>query len=171
MISVRTVDGAQGCSADLVILDIVQTFRPGFTVNRNRICLTLPPCYPPHLPSPPRRSNLARRLAALLLRRTRSPNRLQRSPPQWLRPISRLNRYVNIFSVNWSVLSLCLPSTCTCLWGSMSLDYVEWRCRVVAIWPRSCTLVILYLLISASSAPTLIFQISSSKPHLLNLIF
>ncbi|KAB5540391.1 P-loop containing nucleoside triphosphate hydrolase protein [Coniochaeta sp. 2T2.1] len=41
MISIRTVDGAQGCSADLVIVDFVQTFRPGFTTNHNRICVAL----------------------------------------------------------------------------------------------------------------------------------
>lgn len=39
--TVRTVDGSQGCSFDLDILDFVQTFRPGFTTNSHRICVSL----------------------------------------------------------------------------------------------------------------------------------
>lgn len=40
-IAVRTVDGSQGHAADLVIIDFVQTESPGFTAQRNRLCVSL----------------------------------------------------------------------------------------------------------------------------------
>ncbi|KAM7210307.1 AAA domain containing protein [Rhypophila decipiens] len=41
MILVRTVDSAQGYSADLVIVDFVQTDTPGFTIDKRRIYVAL----------------------------------------------------------------------------------------------------------------------------------
>ncbi|KAL2014937.1 hypothetical protein VTK56DRAFT_6806 [Thermocarpiscus australiensis] len=40
-IIVRTVDGAQGFSADFVIVDFVQTRCPGFTCERHRVCVAM----------------------------------------------------------------------------------------------------------------------------------
>jgi hypothetical protein len=41
-IALRTVDGSQGFSADLVIVDFAQTFCPGFTCHRQRVCVAIP---------------------------------------------------------------------------------------------------------------------------------
>ncbi len=41
LVDVRTVDGAQGFAADLVIVDFVKSSTPGFTCDRRRLCVAV----------------------------------------------------------------------------------------------------------------------------------